>query len=227
MSTSLGTVVAMRELVLKDKDGDQPVTVRIGMPQPFDDGHDYYCPFEINGIGETTVQRAGGVDAVQALQLAMTMIGITLYASEEAAAGQLRWLDEYGDLGFPVQEGAEDLLPFWVRAESRQLQICKKYDAFHYPAPPDSKVGISRNVKDGISPLNGLRHPPGSSMSGWYIWAGEEYSDDPDFFVPLHISHLGEWCPTVIPYLGLPPGWRFLLAEDYEDVWYDKSLLDV
>ena len=25
--------------------------------------------------------------------------------------------------------------------------------------------------------------------------------------------------------LALPPGWRFLLAPDYEDVWYDPSLL--
>lgn len=227
MATSLGTVIAIRELVLKDENGDRPVTVRIGMPRPFDDGQDYFCPFEIDGMGKTTVQRAGGVDAVQALRLAMTMIGITLYASEEAKAGQLRWLDEYGDLGFPVHAGAQDVLPFWVRAESEQRQICQQYEVFHYPATPGSKVGISTNVKDGIPPLNGLRHPPAGSTSGWYIWAGEEYSKDPDFFVPLHVAHLVDWCPAAIPYLGLPPGWRILIAGDYADVWYDKSLLDV
>ncbi len=47
------------------------------------------------------------------------------------------------------------------------------------------------------------------------------------FFVPLHVEHLGEWCPEAVPYLALPPGWRFLLAPDYEDVWFDATLLEI
>lgn len=75
-------------------------------------------------------------------------------------------------------------------------------------------------------PLNGLRRSPHADTTGWYIWAGEELSDDPDFFVPLHVEHLADWCPEVIKYLGLPPGWRFLTDRaDYEDVWKDESLL--
>jgi hypothetical protein len=51
-----------------------------------------------------------------------------------------------------------------------------------------------------------------TDTSGWYIWAGEGGpSDDPDFFVPLHVEHLAEWCPHITKYLGLPPGWRFLV----------------
>jgi hypothetical protein len=30
-----------------------------------------------------------------------------------------------------------------------------------------------------------------------------------------------------VRFLGLPPGWRFLVAGDYEDVWEEQSLLDV
>lgn len=75
--------------------------------------------------------------------------------------------------------------------------------------------------------MNGLRHPPQGDTVGWYIWAGEELSQEPDFFQPRHVEHLNEWCPAVISYLGLAPGWRFLLANDYEDVWYDESLLDI
>ena len=70
-----------------------------------------------------------------------------------------------------------------------------------------------------------MRHEPEEGTTGWFIWAGEELSDDPDFFVPLHVEHLAEWSPDVLPYLALPPGWRFLLAPDYEDVWLDASLL--
>jgi hypothetical protein len=46
-----------------------------------------------------------------------------------------------------------------------------------------------------------------------------------DFFVPTHAAHLTEYRPICLPYLALPPGWRFLLAPGYEDVWYDESLL--
>ncbi len=27
--------------------------------------------------------------------------------------------------------------------------------------------------------------------------------------------------PEVLPYLALPPGWRFLIADGYEDGWFD------
>ena len=48
-----------------------------------------------------------------------------------------------------------------------------------------------------------------------------------DFFVPLHIEHLKDWCPSVLKYLGLPAGWRFLIAPEYEDVWFDSGLLEI
>jgi hypothetical protein len=108
------------------------------------------------------------------------------------------------------------------------MEICKKYSSEYFPTPGHLKIGISRNVKDHIFPINGLRHPQQGDTSGWYIWAGDEYSDDPDFFVPLHISHLKDWSPDLIKFLALPPGYRFLIGEnDYEDVWKDNSLLNI
>ena len=92
---------------------------------------------------------------------------------------------------------------------------------------PTNEVGIARNVLEGVLPINGLRHPPAGDTTGWYIWAGEELSDDPDFFVPLHVAHLDKWCPVAVRFLGLPPGWRFLVAGDYVDVWEDPTLLTV
>ena len=74
-------------------------------------------------------------------------------------------------------------------------------------------------------PINGLRHQRDGDSSGWYIWAGGEPSQDPDLFKPLHIEHLTDWCPSVLPYLGLPPGSRFQIAPQHEDVWQDESLL--
>jgi hypothetical protein len=107
----------------------------------------------------------------------------------------------------------------------QQLNVCKRFGVEPFPAPSDLKVGIARNVRTGLWPLNGLRHPPEGDTTGWYIWAGEELKSDAGFFDPLHVEHIGEWRREVLPYLALPPGWRFLIAPNYEDVWFDESLL--
>lgn len=104
-----------------------------------------------------------------------------------------------------------------------QGEVCDRYGARPLPTPDDLKVGIARG---GEGPIHGLRHAPEGDTSGWYIWRGE-LSDADDFFSPLHAEHLVDELPEVVPFLALPPGWRFLLASDYEDVWYDQTLLDI
>jgi hypothetical protein len=111
--------------------------------------------------------------------------------------------------------------------EDQQMQLCYKHCVEILPTLPSVKVGIALNVRSGLLPINGLRHPPEGETSGWYIWAGEELSEAEDFFKPLHAGHLPEWCPPIIKFLGLPPGWRFLKAGDYEDVWYDAKLMNI
>lgn len=108
-----------------------------------------------------------------------------------------------------------------------QKKICDKYGAPFLESPDDQKIGISKTVLEGLNPLNGLRHPPEGDTTGWYIWAGEDYSEDPDFFKPLHVEHVDQWSPLIRKYLGLAPGWRFLVADGYEDVWFDESLLNI
>lgn len=110
--------------------------------------------------------------------------------------------------------------------ERQQQEVCERFGAEYCEAPAEMKLGIAENVKSGLQPINGLRLEPTDNASGWFIWAGEDFSDDPAFFVPLHINHVREWCPSILKYLGLPPGWRFLIAENYEDVWQDESILE-
>jgi hypothetical protein len=106
-----------------------------------------------------------------------------------------------------------------------QQELCKKYGTSWIASPDHLKVGIARNARTDLQPLNGLRHPPEADTTGWYIWAGEEFSTAPDFFEPLQVAHLAEWCPAALRFLGLPPGWRFLTSADYIDVWQDRQLL--
>lgn len=107
-----------------------------------------------------------------------------------------------------------------------QLSVCRKYGAEYVESLDSLKLGVSKNVKSGIAPINGLRVPLEGDTTGWYIWAGEEMGLEPDFFIPIHVQHIDEWVPEIKKYLGLPPGWRFLITGDYEDVWYDSDLLD-
>jgi hypothetical protein len=86
-------------------------------------------------------------------------------------------------------------------------------------------VGFAVDTQ-GMLPINGLRDPRVGDTSGWYIWCGKGYSSNPEFFVPLHANHLFERCPDIIKFLGLPPGYRFLVAGDYLDIWFDESLLN-
>src|SRR4030081_2369044 len=96
----VGTVIATRELSISV---GTTVTVLIGKPEKFPDSEDYYCPYQILGLGNQRVRYAGGIDAVQALELALKMIGTDLYTSKEVQAGELSWPGgKKGDLGFPV-----------------------------------------------------------------------------------------------------------------------------
>ena len=107
--------------------------------------------------------------------------------------------------------------------EEIQKQICNKYNATFQFTDLNLKVGISEGIKNGSEEINGVRVKEENGTSGWYFWTGE-YSDDPNFFVPLHGKHLTKWAKNVIPYLGLPCGWRFLIAQEYEDVWQDMDV---
>jgi len=108
--------------------------------------------------------------------------------------------------------------------EAWQREVCKRYGSAFVAAPADLKVGANENVKQCLLPLNGLRHRPEGDTTGWYIWRGEHLGLSADFFVPLHVAHLRAWCADALPFLGLAPGWRFLKAGDYVDVWFDESL---
>lgn len=91
------------------------------------------------------------------------------------------------------------------------------------PNPLD-KIGIALSTLSQ-SPLNGLRIAPAEGLSGWFIWGGNQFSEQDDFYQPLHASHLSQYCPEVLHYLALPPGSRFLLAKNHEDIWHDEKLL--
>ncbi len=102
----VGEVIATREFyVSEDGDRRRQIVVKLGKPRPFeDDASDCYCPFQVVGIGPERVYYAAGVDAFQALQLVMRMIGVHLHLLNKEQGGRLRWLnDNETELGFPSE----------------------------------------------------------------------------------------------------------------------------
>jgi hypothetical protein len=109
---------------------------------------------------------------------------------------------------------------------SMQRTLCDRYGADYVAVASELKVGLARQTLH-LQPLNGLRHQPDGDTSGWFLWAGEHLGGHANFFEPIHAIHLAQICPAALPYLGLPPGWRFLIAPGHEDVWFDPSLIVV
>jgi len=107
--------------------------------------------------------------------------------------------------------------------ENQQRSVCDQHGAEFLPPVAGTRVDVAVQTLE-LQPLNGLRVLPEGGVCGWYLWAGEEQSDAIDFFQPMCVEHLAERCPQAIPFLALPPGWRFLTDGDYVDVWYDEAL---
>jgi hypothetical protein len=106
-----------------------------------------------------------------------------------------------------------------------QRHICQTYGAAFDPPVPSSKVGIALQTMSRI-PINGMRIPPTETTCGWYIYAGEECSSDPHFYQPMCLEHLERHCRFALPFVCLPPGWRFLTdGRGYIDAWFDEQLL--
>ena len=76
---NVGEVIATRSLTL---DGTKQAKVLIGKPQRFPNGENWYCPYQTLNVGLDRVLCAGGVDEVQALILALSMIGAKPYTSD-------------------------------------------------------------------------------------------------------------------------------------------------
>jgi hypothetical protein len=94
MRLELGRVIAERELV-GEKNPRRRLIVRLGTPRP--DRDDWVCPYQLLGFGRRAVRGVFGVDAFQALTLALQVIRAELVAIEQP----LQWTCGLpGDTGF-------------------------------------------------------------------------------------------------------------------------------
>ena len=102
MEYPMSPVIAKRELIRIAEDGTNSVVeVRIGTPVLRNDKKgksDWYCTVQILGIEDDKVRPAFGVDSMQALYLAVKMVGMLLATS--AAAKEIT--ENEDNYGFPA-----------------------------------------------------------------------------------------------------------------------------
>lgn len=101
-------LIATRALKLHRTTGEIQIPIRIFAPEQ--EGSSWRCKLEIDWPEGTVKRAAGGIDAVQALELAMKMIGALIYTSDHHESGELMWLEPGKGYGFPVANTIRDLL---------------------------------------------------------------------------------------------------------------------
>jgi hypothetical protein len=101
-------LIATRVLRLRRPATDIEIPIRIFAPTQNENS--WSCKAEIGWPDGTVTMPIWGVDAVQALELALKAIGAQIYASDHHASGDLMWEEAGKGYGFPVTNNIRDLL---------------------------------------------------------------------------------------------------------------------
>jgi len=101
-------LIATRILKLRRPTGDSGIPIRIYAPEQRE--VDWACRLEVGWPDGMLEMAARGIDAVQALHLALQLVGAQAYASAHHASGKLMWLEPGRGYGFPVTNNLRDLL---------------------------------------------------------------------------------------------------------------------
>lgn len=97
--------IATRNVALDD---ENKVLIVIGSPFSVNEAEgEFWCHYQIIGIGKEIIKRSIGIDALQALCMALYNASNDLYFSDEYREGRLAWEGgmTIADLGLPVSDG--------------------------------------------------------------------------------------------------------------------------
>jgi|SRR6478672_3718236 hypothetical protein len=101
-------MIASRILTLKTSDRD--VTFSVAIFAPKHEGDAWSCNYEIGWPEGKETTTAWGFDSVQALVVALQMIGAELYSSSYHKSGKLMLEAPGNGYGFPVVSSLRDML---------------------------------------------------------------------------------------------------------------------
>src|SRR2546423_666707 len=101
-------IIATRVLKLRSSGKEIEIPIRLFSPQRHDDH--WSCRYEIDWPEGREIRKAGGADSVQAIFVALQMIGADIYTSTYHKSGSLMLEGPGRGYGFPVPSTLRDLL---------------------------------------------------------------------------------------------------------------------
>ncbi|MBB4019702.1 hypothetical protein GGR16_004757 [Chelatococcus caeni] len=101
-------IIITHELFLRTEEGEK--TIGISVHKPVAAGPSWSCRYEIDWPEGKQDRKAVGFDALQALVLALQMIGADIYTSAYHREGRLRAYEKERGYGFPVPSSLRDML---------------------------------------------------------------------------------------------------------------------
>lgn len=102
-------LIASRNLNLRDGETLRKIPIRLFLPVRLGSGT-WTCRYEVGWPERPSVNEGSGVDAIQAITVALRIVGAEIYTSSYHKAGIL-YLDAVGQgYGFPVPHAIRDLL---------------------------------------------------------------------------------------------------------------------
>ncbi len=107
--------------------------------------------------------------------------------------------------------------------QQTQQECCEHYSSNYTPTELEQLVVISDGIYEGAVPVEGVRYPSPSHMTGWWLTT-DNYNGDVDTLQSVHFRHIVEKRPELAIYMGLKPGYRFLLGGKDEHVWFDEKV---
>lgn len=102
------TSALQRKLRLRNGSSNADVVIRIAWPEQRENS--WFSDWTIHWPDRERKGSAGGADAIQALLVALKIVGAELYCSAEHESGRLIWADDWSGYGFPVPANIRDLL---------------------------------------------------------------------------------------------------------------------
>ncbi|WP_106337556.1 DUF6968 family protein [Alsobacter soli] len=101
-------IILTHRLRLQSPQGERAIEIAIHQPEP--DDRCWTCAYSIGWPDRTRKSQAYGLDALQALVMALQKIGSEIYTSDHHRSGSLRAEGDERGYGFPVPQGLKDMV---------------------------------------------------------------------------------------------------------------------
>lgn len=128
-------------------------------------------------------------------------------------------ITEYDGMTDGFVDGATYAMTLWRIQE----ECCQKYGSQCQRPEVTQMIVISNGVMEESTPVQGVRYPSPSHMSGWWLTT-DEYTGDHTTLKVEHVMHVLRARPDLSKYLALAFGFRFDSGPD--EAWFDKKVLE-